>query len=195
MSCITFFQGDTFVHRLDPRVKVVVCGLYSVLAAINGRALIVGMVLGLGVILLGVARLPWRPVARRFVRLNVFLLFVLVVLSLTMPGAEVWHWGVLSVTSQGLEKGGMIILKANAIVLLITVLAGTIEVVSLGHALAHLKVPEKLILIFLFAVRYIDVLHHERLKLSRAMKIRGFRPGLNRHTFQSLGYLVGMLLV
>jgi cobalt/nickel transport system permease protein len=28
-----------------------------------------------------------------------------------------------------------------------------------------------------------------------AMRVRGFRPGSNRHTWRSLGYLVGMLLV
>ena len=30
---------------------------------------------------------------------------------------------------------------------------------------------------------------------ARAMRVRGFRPRLDRHTCRSLGYLVGMLLV
>ncbi|MCP4710281.1 MAG: cobalt ECF transporter T component CbiQ, partial [Planctomycetes bacterium] len=139
---MTFFAGDTLVHRLDPRVKVVGCGL---------------LVAGLGLLL--TARLSRQGVVRRFVRLNVFMAFVLGVLSLTVPGEELWRWWVLSVTSEGLARGGLIALKANSIVLWVTVLIGTIEVVSLGHALAHLKAPGKLIQIFLFTVRYIDVLH------------------------------------
>ncbi len=40
-----------------------------------------------------------------------------------------------------------------------------------------------------------DVLHREYLRLRAAMKARGFRPRLDRHTYRSFGYLVGMLLV
>jgi len=192
---VTFFAGDTLIHRLDPRVKVVSCGLLTILTVASKSWGMVGMSLLLGVMLLLSARLSRLGVMRRFARLNVFMLFVLGVLCVTIPGTEVWRWWVLSVTSEGLARGGMIALKANAIVVWVTVMVGTIEVVSLGHALAHLKVPGKLIQIFLFTVRYIDVLHHERLKLSRAMKMRGFKPKLNRHTMRSLGYLVGMMLV
>lgn len=193
---MTFFAGDTLVHRLDPRVKVVSCGLLTILTAASKSWGVVGVSLLAGVVLLLSARLSRLGVVRRFARLNVFMLFVVGVLSLTMSGDdELWRWWVLSVTREGLARGCMIALKANAIVVWVTVLIGTIEVVSLGHALAHLKVPEKLIQIFLFTVRYIDVLHHERQKLSRAMKMRGFKAKLNGHTMRSLGYLVGMLLV
>lgn len=192
---MTFFAGDTLVHRLDPRVKVAGCGLLVILAALSQSWGVVGVSLAAGLGLLLSARLSRLGVVRRFLRLNVFMALVLGVLSVTIPGEALWRWWVLSVTREGLARGGMIALKANAIVLWVTVLVGTIEVVSLGHALAHLKVPGKLIQIFLFTVRYIDILHHERLKLSRAMKMRGFKARLNGHTMRSLGYLVGMLLV
>ncbi|MCP4711842.1 MAG: cobalt ECF transporter T component CbiQ [Planctomycetes bacterium] len=192
---MTFFAGDTLVHRLDPRVKVVGCGLLVILVAVSQCWGVVGISLVTGLALLLSARLSRRGVVRRFVRLNVFMAFVLGVLCVTIPGEELWRWWVLSVTSEGLARGGLIALKANTIVLWVTVLIGTIEVVSLGHALSHLKVPGKLIQIFLFTVRYIDVLHHERLKLSRAMKMRGFKAKLNGHTMRSLGYLLGMMLV
>jgi len=195
VSCMTFFQGDSVIHRLDPRVKVVACVILAVLAAVSGQTSVVGLVLGLAVILLSLAELPFRPIRRRFVRLNLLLLLVLGVLCLSMPGAEVWRWGGISVKTAGAIKGAMIVLKANAVVLLMTVLLGTIEIVSLGHALAHLKIPPKLIQIFLFTVRYVDVLHNERLQLSRAMKVRCFQAGMNTHTWRSLGYLVGMLFV
>jgi len=80
-------------------------------------------------------------------------------------------------------------------VLGLTVLLGTVEVVRLGHALNRLRVPQKLTHLFLFTVRYIEVLHHEYLRLVRAMKVRCFRPRMNPHTFRAIGYLVGMLLV
>jgi cobalt/nickel transport system permease protein len=39
------------------------------------------------------------------------------------------------------------------------------------------------------------VLREEYLRLRGAMKVRGFRPGTNWHTYRSFGYLVGMMLV
>ena len=49
--------------------------------------------------------------------------------------------------------------------------------------------------LYFFTVRYLDVLHHELDRLRRAMAVRCFRPRMNRHTYRSVGYLVGMLLV
>ena len=40
-------------------------------------------------------------------------------------------------------------------------LIGTMDAVTLGHALAHLHVPRKLTQLMLFMVRYFDVLGQE----------------------------------
>ena len=79
--------------------------------------------------------------------------------------------------------------------LAILILLGTMEINTLGHALSHLRVPDKISHILLFTIRYLDVLHREYLRLRAAMKVRGFRPSINRHTYRSLGYLLGMLLI
>jgi len=68
-------------------------------------------------------------------------------------------------------------------------------VVELGHALLHLRVPDKLAHLFLFTIRYMDLVHHEYGRLRQAMRVRCFRPRANRHTYRSVGHLVGMLLV
>ncbi len=85
--------------------------------------------------------------------------------------------------------------RANAIVLALAVLVGSLDVTTLGHALHHLYLPEKLIHLLLFTVRYVGVLQREYGRLRAAMKVRGFRPRMSRHTYRSFGYLVGMLLV
>jgi cobalt/nickel transport system permease protein len=58
-----------------------------------------------------------------------------------------------------------------------------------------LGVPDKLVHLMLFSVRYFDVLRREYLRLAAALKIRGFQPRMNRHTYRAYGHLVGMLLV
>jgi cobalt/nickel transport system permease protein len=59
----------------------------------------------------------------------------------------------------------------------------------------ELRVPRKMVHLFFFTYRYIHVIHLEYLRLRNAMKVRGFRPGTNMHTYKTFAYLLGMLLV
>jgi cobalt/nickel transport system permease protein len=79
--------------------------------------------------------------------------------------------------------------------LVFAALIATIDPIQLGGALRKLGCPEKLAHLLFFVVRYLDIIHKEYLRLVNAMKLRCFRPGFNRHTFCTYGYLVGMLLV
>ena len=56
-------------------------------------------------------------------------------------------------------------------------------------------VPDKIVHLFFFCFRYIHVIHEEYHRLVNTMKVRGFKPGTNMHTYRTYAYLVGMLLV
>jgi cobalt/nickel transport system permease protein len=58
-----------------------------------------------------------------------------------------------------------------------------------------LRLPDKLCHLLLFTYRYIYVFEQEFRRLVQAMKIRGFRPRTNLHTYRSYAYLAAMLLV
>jgi len=168
---------------------------FSLLVAVAGRFPVLFM--AIGVALLGVVLARIRPLdlLKRLVPLNLFMLLLFVLLPLTTDGSPRFVLGPLALSTRGLLLTVAIALKGNAIVLALVVLLGTMDVTTLGHALSHLRVPDKLSHLLLFTVRYIDVLDRERLRLLRAMKVRAFRPGMNRHTYRSYGHLVGMLLV
>ncbi len=195
MVCETFSQGSSVVHRLDPRGRVLVAAAFSVLIAVCNRFGALGAGLVAAAALACLARLPLAPVLKRLAGVNLFMAFLWVVLPLTASGAETVQAGPLPLSVAGLALAARITLKANAIVLALTALVSTLEITTLGHALSHLHVPEKLTHLFLFTVRYTDLLHHEYRRLRQAMKVRCFRPGVNRHTYRTTGYLVGMLLV
>ncbi|MFP4058223.1 MAG: cobalt ECF transporter T component CbiQ [Candidatus Brocadiia bacterium] len=195
MVCETFSQGHSIVHRLDPRARAVVAAAFSVVVALAGRWPVLAAALVLAVGGAAVARLPLLPLARRLAGLNAFLLVLWLVLPFTVEGTAVFHVGPLAWTAAGAARAMAIWLKANAIVLALTVLLGTMEITALGHALHHLRVPRKLAHLLLFTVRYIDLIHHEYRRLRNAMRVRCFRPRANRHTYRAYGNLVGMLLV
>ena len=195
MVCETFCQGDTLIHRLDPRARVVVACAFSVLVAVSSRFGVLGAALALAVVGAVAARLPAVPTLKRLLAVNVFMAFLWLVVPLTAGGTPLFHLGPLGYSREGVVLSARVTLKANAIVLGLTVLLGTMEITTLGHALHHLRVPAKLTHLLLFTVRYIDVIHHEYERLRNAMRVRCFRPAMSRHTYRTYGNLVGMLLV
>ena len=107
----------------------------------------------------------------------------------------VFHIGILQASREGIYQALLITLKSNSILLMVTAMLGTSQIFSLVHALSHLHVPDKLVHLFFFCFRYIHVIDDEYHRLLKAMKIRGFHPGTNVHTYRSYSYLLGMLLV
>jgi cobalt/nickel transport system permease protein len=184
-----------FLDRVDPRLRILAAVAASVLVAAAHQFAVLGIALMAGMLGLLFAGLPLRLVLRRLLPLNALMLFLAVLLPLTTPGATAWSIGPMAFSDEGLLLAATIVLKGNAIVLLILVLLGSLDANTLGHALSHLYVPEKLTHLLLLSVRYLDVLHRESLRLRAAMKVRGFRPRMNLHTYRSYGYLVGMMLV
>ena len=71
----------------------------------------------------------------------------------------------------------------------------TMPVFTLGRAMRSLQVPDKIVHLISFSYRYIHVIHKEYGRLMNAMKMRGFYPRNNLHTYKAYAYLVGMLLV
>ena len=195
MVCQGYANIDSVIHRLDPRLRLVVALSFAILIALADRWPVLLAALLLAVVLIVMARFPLGALVRRMAAVNLFLLLLVVILPISVPGPAVLELGPLSLSQHGLLQAAMIGTRANAIVLAVTALLSTMELVALGHALHHLKVPDKLVHLMLLCVRYIDVLRHEYLRLIRAMKVRGFRARMNGHTYRTIGYLVGMLLV
>ncbi|MHC4399525.1 MAG: cobalt ECF transporter T component CbiQ [Planctomycetota bacterium] len=183
------------VDRIDPRTRIVTAVAVSVLVAIANRFPTLGIAAATAVLAAAIANLRPLGVLKRLLPVNLFMLSLILLLPWAAEGAPMFKIGSAGYSGEGLLLALRIALKANAIVLAWIVLLGTADVTTVGHALGHLRVPEKLTHLLLFTVRYLDVLHREYLRLRAAMKMRAFRPGMNRHTYRSLGYLAGMLLV
>jgi len=192
MSCGSFSLGDSVVHRLDPRGRVLAAAALSVVAALAAGWATMAAALAVAVLLAALARLPLGGLLRRMAPVNAFVLAMWLLLPLTGPGASLRP---LSLSAEGCRLAAAVTLKANAVVLTFTALVATMEPVAFGHALHHLRVPDKLAHLLLFTIRYVDVLAHERLRLARAMKVRCFRPRVSLHTYRSIAHVVGMLLV
>lgn len=195
MSCTTFFASNSPVHRLDPRVRLLTALTIGCIVAISKCFTVLWWALSLAALLAVCARLGVRPLVRRLIHLNAFMLFLWLVLPWSIPGRPAYTLAGISLTEEGLRLAFAITLKGNTIVLFFTALVATIDPSRLGYALKHLALPDKLVHLFLLVIRYADTIHDEYGRLRNAMKARAFRACFSRHTLRTFGYLVGQLLI
>ncbi len=190
-----FSTGESFVHNLDPRVKIIVAILYSVVIAVSSNFSALLPALGVSVFLIVLGKLSIRKVLYRLLLVNGLIIFLWVFLPFTYKGETFFTIGPLVGTKEGVLYASQITVKCNAILLATIALLSTTPISTLGHAMGQLYFPDKIVQLFLFTYRYIHVISQEYNRLINAMRIRGFIPGTNLHTYRSYAYLVGMLLV
>ncbi len=185
----------SLMARLDPRTRVILALLFALATVAIDEITALAAALGVALTLAVLARLPLGATMRRMLGLEGFMLAVLVLLPVTVPGRPVAELFGLVVSAEGLARAVAIALKANAVAVALLALVGSMEIVALGRALARLGAPERLVHLLLFTVRYIEVLEREYRRLRLAMRARAFRPTTSLHCWRSLGYLFGMLMV
>ena len=190
-----FSAGESFVHGLDPRIKIVVAIPFSVVVAVSSSFLALFTALAVSLSLIVLTRLSAKTVFYRLLLVNGLILFLWLLIPFSFKGEALFTIGPLVGTREGVLYASRITVKCNAILLAMIALLATIPIFTLGHAMSQLHFPDKIIHLFLFTYRYIHVIFQEYHRLTNAMKIRGFIARTNIHTYRSYAYLLGMLLV
>lgn len=190
-----FSNGNSIIHQMDPRQRILIAALYSFVIALSDRISVLLSAVILSILIVFVARLDLKEVGRRLWVVFWFLLLIWVVLPLTFEGEPLFHLGPVSLTRPGIDLAAKITLKSTAILMAFMALVLTMTIATLGHTLNHLKIPEKLVHLLLLTYRYIFVIEEEYRRLFTAAKIRGFRSGTNIHAYRTWAYLIGMVLV
>lgn len=193
-----FSQGDSYLHRADPRPKLVAAFTLTLCIAPLSHLSTAMLALILSLSLVFIAQLPLHAVLHRLAFINVFTLFLWLVLPFTTPAApeDILHTlGPLSISKQGIILVSLITIKSNAILLVLMSLAASSGITSMGHAMASLGIPNKFAMLLLFTWRYLHVIAEEYTRLLRAATMRGFMPCTSRHTYATYANLIGMVLV
>src|SRR5688572_13009768 len=184
-----YHESESFLHRLDPRVKVVVTVVFILSNALLPDGAWIAF--GLSWLFLLLANvLSNLGISYTFKRSLVALPFALIALTVlfSMPGKPLstFHflfWD-LTITDTGLLRFVSILIRSWLSVQMAILLVATVRFPDLIHALEHLRVPSVLTTIIAFLYRYLFVLADEVFRLVRAREARsaslgmpGRRPG------------------
>lgn len=188
------FHGHSPVHRTPAHLKLLVLLGFMLLVVATPRdwyaAFAVWALLLLGVVAL--SRVPVRYLAPRMVIEVPFAVFALLMPFIAHgPRTEVLG---LTVSEPGLHAGVALLVKGTIGVLASLTLASTTEPQDLLRGLQRLRMPELIVQIMGFMIRYLDVVTAELGRMMVAMRSRGCDPRSPRH-WPTLARAMGALFI
>ncbi len=179
-----YLPGETLVHRLDPRTKILAATLLIALLLFirSYEAYGIFLLFTAGVIFtagipLSFALCGLKPMLPVLVLMWVFQLFLH-----SIPGSEVlFSWWIFTATDTGLHMGNLITLRVLFLFTVTTILTLTTSVVSLTDGLESLLKPlrtiglpsQELVMTMVIALRFVLILAEELDKIVKAQMARG----------------------
>ena len=196
-----YFPGNSPVHRMDPRVKLVLVVLYiAALFLAKGLPtyLTLFFLLCLGV---GLSRIRPRAMLRGLKPVVFILLFTTLINMFYTPGEPLVSFWVFTITKQGLRSAGFMVWRILMLISCTFLLTYTTSPIQLTDALERLLNPLKkfhvpvheLAMMMSIALRFIPTLIEETDKIMSAQRSRGadFDSG---NLFQRARALVPLLV-
>jgi cobalt/nickel transport system permease protein len=189
-------RSQSFLSRLDSRWKLAALLLAAAVAATLHTLPAAGVALVASLLLALLARLPRAWFLERLAALALFLaLFTLPLPWLLADHGPSWTFGPLRVSWHGLEVALSLCTRAFAIVTLLLVVQATAPLETTLKAAHALRIPGLFIQLGLLTYRYVFVLADELGRLRVALRVRGYRNRVSRHSYRTAGHVAGTLLV
>ncbi len=188
------YHGHSLVHRAPPHRKLLSLVAFMLVVVATPREWY-PLALGYLVLLLAVVRLsgvPLRYLAPRMLIEAPFVLFALAV-PVIAEGPRTAVLG-LPLSEPGLWAAGALVVKGTLGVLAALTLAATTEPQEVLTGLRRLRMPDLIVQIMGFMLRYLDVVTAEMGRMRTGMRSRGCDPRSPRH-WPLLARLLGALFI
>ncbi len=187
MSNVTFGQfidTNSFVHRLDPRAKLLFLIAYIVFIFIAGNFLSLGLLCVLLIVSMTVSKIPVKMYLKNIKAiLPIILITSLLNMFYTSGGKVLVDWWIFTITTDGIYRALFMTLRIILLILSSAVLSYSTSPTSLTGAIESLLKPLKLIglggavhtmaMTMTIALRFIPTLIEETQKIMNAQKARG----------------------
>lgn len=176
-----YYPTDSFIHRLDPRTKIVFTAAYIVMLFVINNFwgyLAAGILL---VVMLVTSKIPIRYVFKGLKGI-LFIILLTVVLNMFMTqGDVIWSWGFLQITRQGVSTAVMMAVRLIFLVVgtsLMTLTTSPIDLTDGMEACMNVlpgirHYAHELAMMMSIALRFIPTLLDETQKIMKAQKARG----------------------
>ena len=177
-----YFPGNSPVHRLDPRTKLIMLVVYIVALFMAKNWISYGVMLAFLVYTVKISTIPPKSIVRGMKPLVMILVFTGVLnLFFTTEGKVLLDVGFITITSGGLERAVFMVIRILMLISGTFLLTYTTSPIALTDGLEALLNPLKVIkvpvhelaMMMCIALRFIPTLIEETDKIMCAQKARG----------------------
>ena len=176
-----YYPGDSWVHRLDARTKIIATLLYLIeLFVVNNfYGFLIAAVALFAVIFL--SKVPLKFIFRGLTAVFLIIAFTFLLNLFMVDGRVLWHWKFLTITYEGVTRAFFMAVRLVLIILGSSIMTLTTKPVELTDGLEKLLAPfskiglpsHEIALMMTIALRFIPTLMEETDKIIKAQQARG----------------------
>lgn len=176
-----FFPGDSFLHRMDPRAKIMSTIIFMVAIFLADSVLAYGVVAAFTLLAFRCSQLPWRVIWTSIKPLWVIIVFTLLIHVFTTPGQTIWQYSFLSISDEGVRMGSFMAARLVFLIMFSSLLTYTTSPIRLTDGIEYLLNPfrrigvpaHELAMMMTIALRFIPTLLEETDRIMKAQEARG----------------------
>ena len=176
-----FFPGNSILHRLDPRTKIILLFVLMILIFVADGAAAYGFLTCATLVLVAVSKIPPITILKTLKPLMWIILFTLVIHFVSHNGKILAEFWIFKITEEGIKFGVLISLRLILLIVLSSLLTFTTSPIKLTDAMEKLLSPlskfgvpaHELAMMMTIAIRFIPTLIEETDKIIKAQKSRG----------------------
>ena len=177
-----YYPGNSFIHRLDPRTKILSTLLLIVAVFLANTAIAYAALCAMVLFIILVSCLPFM-LALKSVKPLLFIMVLTLVLHAVMGQGEhvLYQWKFIKVTEEGLQLGVQMAMRLILLLMISSILTFTTSPIVLTDGIEALLRPFRVIgvpahelaMMMTIALRFIPTLMEETDRIIKAQTARG----------------------
>ena len=176
-----FFPGKSVIHRVDPRVKIVMVLAFIVVLFLAKGPWAYAFTIALLAAVIINSKISLRLIVKGIKPLVFIILFTAVLNMFYTPGRALWTFGIFTITYEGVIQAVYMAVRIILLIIGTSMLTYTTSPIMLTDGLESLLKPWKrfhvpvheLAMMMTIALRFIPTLIEETDKIMNAQKARG----------------------
>ena len=176
-----YFPGNSILHRLDPRTKILLTAMYIVALFLAKQLVGYGIMMVVLASAIAVSKVKLKTIFRGLKPIMMIIVITAFLNLFWTPGQTIWKWGFLNLTVEGIWSAIFMVLRISMLILCTFLLTYTTSPILLTDGLENLMGPLKKIhvpvhelsMMMSIALRFIPTLIEETDKIMSTQKARG----------------------
>ena len=176
-----YYPGDSWVHRLDARTKIIATLLYLIeLFVVNNFYGFIIITVALFAVI-AISKVPLKFIFRGLSAVFLIIAFTFLLNLFMVDGRVLWHWKFLTITYEGVSRAFFMAIRLVLIIIGSSIMTLTTKPIELTDGLEKLLSPfskiglpsHEIALMMTIALRFIPTLMEETDKIIKAQQARG----------------------